>query len=208
MNLRYIDGNSILLVMVGNDNISMRTDCSVLLFSDLDWNVDLSPWPADTVFAKGEGFAGKADQLLATLVNEEHIRSDRYKRKIIAGYSMAGLFALYACVKSTCFDGCVCCSGSLWYPGFVSWLQGKDVNCRYVYLSLGKKEKKSRNHVLAGIETCTQSVYRYLNRNHLCTLVFNEGNHFTDIDGRLSEGITWMKKMIDEDIENEHLSCF
>ena len=80
-----------------------------------DWNRDLSPWPCDPVFKGGEAFQGKADAYLSLLSDTllpqiETEISDHGKKtayRVLAGYSLAGLFALYSACSSdlfTCAD--------------------------------------------------------------------------------------------------------
>ena len=65
-----------------------------------NWNVDLSPWPAPAVFGK-EGFGnGAADTLDEVL----KICTDQEKTYFIGGYSLAGLFALWAAYQTDVFN--------------------------------------------------------------------------------------------------------
>ena len=147
---------------------------------------------ARAVFRGSPDFAGKADTLICELMQHPTVTDQRWKHRIIAGYSLAGLFGLYACTKTDLFDGCVSCSGSLWYPGFVQYLKESRVYARVIYLSFGTKEKNSRNPVLSKIEERTELVVHFLKQDHICTLEMNPGSHFHDPDGRLQKGITWM----------------
>ena len=45
-------------------------------------------------------------------------------RRAICGYSLGGLFALYAFVNDEHFDACASISGSLWYQGWMGYLRG------------------------------------------------------------------------------------
>ncbi len=73
---------------------------SLAVISDLVWNDDLSPWPCDAVFRGGAPFGGKAaiyaERLSCEIVPaiiENYALHPEYIA--IAGYSLAGLFALY-----------------------------------------------------------------------------------------------------------------
>ena len=89
---------------------------SLLALNVSAWNSALSPWKAPAVF-KGEGdFGCGADEYIAELVDEivpaacsEY--GVRPRAIYIAGYSMAGLFALYSLYKTDLFAGCASCSG-------------------------------------------------------------------------------------------------
>lgn len=76
---------------------------------------------AEAVFGE-EPFAGKAGETLDWItgsllpyLHEKELIPEGVK-KYIAGYSLSGLFALWAFMVSTEFDGAVSCSGSLWFP--------------------------------------------------------------------------------------------
>ena len=141
MKYSFHHGNDTLIVLISQKEISFRRTESVLSIYDVDWNADLSPWKADAVFPGDSAFEGKADALIQELIRHPVIGNTQWKYRIIAGYSLAGLFSLYACTKTDLFDGCVSCSGSLWYPGFLQYLKEHSLNTSVVYLSLGEKEK-------------------------------------------------------------------
>ena len=63
-----------------------------------DWNRDLSPWAARRVFKGGEDFGGGANVFLQTLECEivPAVRTEADAPCILAGYSLAGLCAVYA----------------------------------------------------------------------------------------------------------------
>ena len=84
-----------------------------------DWNADLSPWPAPAVFGR-EGFAGGASATLAEVLK---YCADRDRTYIIGGYSLAGLFALWAAYRTDVFSGVAAASPSLWFPGFLEYME-------------------------------------------------------------------------------------
>lgn len=185
-------GNDTLLVMMGEDHLSFETDMSVLFVYEFDWNTYLSPWPAARIFKTGTDFEGKADEMIQKLLDLNLIQN--YKHCYIAGYSLAGLFALYSCTKVNLFEGCICCSASLWYPDFYSYLQSHPVYAKRIYFSLGNKEKRSRNPVLAEIGNISEKTFQLMKQNHECVFEWNEGNHFSFVDERMRKGITWMNE--------------
>ena len=100
---------------------------SLLAVTVSDWNDSLSPWKAPAVFKGEPNFGCGADEYIAELVDEivPAACSEaglKPSAVYIAGYSMAGLFALYSLYKTDFFAGCASCSGSLWFPGFTSLL--------------------------------------------------------------------------------------
>ena len=74
-----------------------------------DWNKDLSPWPAPPVFGK-EGFGDGAEDMLGFILREVIPEADRAcggaeRKFILGGYSLAGLFALWAGCQTDRFSG-------------------------------------------------------------------------------------------------------
>ena len=74
---------------------------TLVAISDLDWNHDMAPWDSPAAFKKGTPFTGGADDYLRLLVDEIIPEAEKDLAtppawRGIAGYSLAGLFALYA----------------------------------------------------------------------------------------------------------------
>ena len=74
-----------------------------------NWNDDLSPWPAPPVWGK-QGFAGRAGNTLAWLEQAVPGIRQQYSIKedckvILGGYSLAGLFALWAATQTNALYG-------------------------------------------------------------------------------------------------------
>ena len=71
----------------------------------------------------------------------------------IAGYSLAGLFALYAIYQTDLFSHVGSMSESLWFPGMKEYIFSHEPKCRpdCMYFSLGDKESKTRNTVLKSV---------------------------------------------------------
>lgn len=165
-----------------------------------EWNADLSPWMADPIFRNGEAFKGKADEYLAEvtkIINDLKDQNEyKIKETIIAGYSLAGLFALYAGYRSDLFDKIVAASPSVWFKDFHDFVLNHDLNRKVssVYLSLGDQEAKTRNLQMATVQTELEFIYSHLSCAHK-KLEMNEGNHFKDPEKRLLKGITYVLNM-------------
>ena len=89
-----------------------------------DWNNDLSPWNAPPVFGKnsfGDGAAKTLDQIL------QHC-GDRSKTYFIGGYSLAGLFSLWAAFQTDLFEGVAAASTSVWFPGFSDFVKSNNIS--------------------------------------------------------------------------------
>ena len=153
-----------------------------------DWNRDLSPWEAPPVFGK-EPFGGKAEDTLAEILA---LCADKSKAYLIGGYSLAGLFALWAAYRTDAFAGVAAASPSMWFPGFTDYMRSNEIKCRGVYLSLGDKEEKARNPVTATVGDRIREAYGLLKeRGVSCVLEWNEGNHFRDADIRTAKAFAW-----------------
>ena len=112
------------------------------------WNTDLSPWKAPAVFGK-EDFGEGAGETLAKI---QKLCDDGRKNYYIGGYSLAGLFALWAAYRTDVFKGVVAASPSVWFPGFAEFMKENEIRTGAVYLSLGDREEKARNPVMAAAE--------------------------------------------------------
>ena len=160
------------------------------------WADALTPWPAPALRAGQEGFGGRADQTLADLQETvrriERSASLRPSSRAICGYSLSGLFALYAFVREPVFSACASVSGSLWYEGWVGWLRANAPDCaeRYAYLSVGRKEKRAGlpfSHVEDDLAACADIL-----RKRGCTVdvVLGSGNHVQYQRERLAAALT------------------
>ncbi len=156
-----------------------------------DWNMDLSPWKAPAVFGKedfGDGAHDTLDEILS-------ICGDKSKKYYLGGYSLAGLFSIWAAYQTDVFYGVAAASPSVWFPNFVSYMKQNNVGCHSVYLSLGKSESKTGNSVMATVADCIEECKRILiERNVVCKLEWNEGNHFKNADLRTAKAFAWIMR--------------
>ena len=168
-----------------------------------DWNRDLSPWPAPAVFGK-DGFGDGAKNTLNVIITEllpkiqmEWLAKEKKLRYIIGGYSLAGLFALWSVYQTDCFSGCAAVSPSVWFPDWIRYAGEHPALADVIYLSLGKKEEKTRNPVMARVGECIVKQHELLAERQVC-LEWNEGNHFTDPEGRCTKGFVWCVRQLME----------
>ena len=156
-----------------------------------NWNTDLSPWKAPSVFGK-EDFGEGAEETLAGLLK---LCSDENKTYYIGGYSLAGLFALWAAYRTDRFTGVAAASPSMWFPGFTDYMKEHEIRTGKVYLSLGDKEEKARNPVMATVGDKIREAHALLSeRGVRCVLEWNEGNHFKDANVRTAKAFLWVIK--------------
>ena len=158
-----------------------------------DWNKELSPWEAPAVFGK-EGFGGGAEKTLAEVLE---YCTDQDKTYIIGGYSLAGLFALWAAYQTDVFSAVAAASPSVWFPGFVDFMREHEIHSKAVYLSLGNKEEKTRNPVMATVGTRIREASEILESSGINTILeWNQGNHFRDADIRTAKAFAWARTVI------------
>ena len=156
-----------------------------------DWNLDLSPWKAPAVFGNedfGEGAASLLEEIL-------RLCSDESKTYYLGGYSLAGLFSLWASYQTDRFAGIAAASPSVWFPGFLPYMKEHENQSRAVYLSLGDKEEKTRNPVMATVGDCIREAHAWLQQCGIgSTLEWNPGNHFRDPGLRTAKAFAWVMK--------------
>ena len=177
-----------------------RPPFTLVAVSDLAWNHDMAPWDSPAAFKKGEPFIGGADDCLRLLVEEIIPRAEKElvgspAWRGIAGYSLAGLFALYAIYRTDVFSRVGCMSGSLWFPGFKEYIFSHEPKRRpdCIYFSLGDKEAKTRNPILKTVQENTEKIQTFYQNKGIDTVFqLNPGNHFVQGIERTIAGIQWL----------------
>ncbi len=161
-----------------------------------DWNQELSPWEAPPVFGES-GFGDGAYDLLEYIL-KELIPELGFSRYIIGGYSLAGLFSLWACYNSEAFSGCAAASPSVWFPQWDSFVKEREIQCGHVYLSLGTKEAKTRNQVMKTVSDRMNYQFDVLKEQlgDNVVLEWNPGNHFQDFLERKSKAFNKVLEML------------
>ena len=167
---------------------------TLMILTDIDWNRDLSPWAAPAVFKNGGIFTGGAaaylQRLLSALPSIEAGLSPIWRG--IAGYSLAGLFAVWTMYQTDVFTRFASLSGSLWFDGFTDYIKSNAAAVRpdYVYLSLGNREKQTRNPRMAAVETATFETLHLLQSLSVPAEFKSEvGGHFDHPNNRIARGI-------------------
>lgn len=208
----YIESkrNSFLVILIsfskeeGEKVISLFNNLSYSLsflnIYDFNWNDDLTPRYSEKIFNKGQGFKGNADNFLKFIINEVLSIIEKEMNpviKIIAGYSLGGLFSLYSAYKCNEFNKVICASGSLWYPNLVNFIKENQIsnNVKDVYFSLGDKEKYTSNRYMKNVYDNTLDIFNNIKEKGINTIFeLNKGNHFVDNDIRVFKGIEWCIK--------------
>ena len=160
-----------------------------------DWNKDLSPWPAPAVFGNEDFGEGAAETLAFLLNNVVPAGKAPGAKTFLGGYSLAGLFALWAGFQTDRFDGIAAASPSIWLPGFVEYMRGNKMRPRAVYLSLGDREERTRNPVMSQVGNAIRQGCDVLQAAGVeCVLEWNKGNHFKDADLRTAKAFAWLMR--------------
>ena len=162
------------------------------------WNDSLTPWPAPGLYRGEPDFGGHADRTLAALCDEALPAIERAEglaptRRAICGYSLGGLFALYALAHSNAFDACACLSGSVWYEGWVDHLRGLpfDGTGKFAFLSIGTKEKRAALAILRTVQASMEACADVL-RERGCEVEYavGPGNHMQFRRERFAAGLS------------------
>ena len=172
-------------------------DFNLLCVGNLKWDHDMTPWYCPPTSPQDTPCTGGADEYLRLLQNDILPECLRRVNGIpshisIAGYSLAGLFALYALYQTDVFERAASMSGSLWFPDFKEYVFSHEMKRKpeKLYLSLGDKEAKTRNRYLKTVQENTENIVAHFREEEIdVTLEMNPGNHFKDAALRSAKGI-------------------
>lgn len=172
---------------------------SLAVVNGIDWNDEMTPWPIPPISKRDTPCSGGADTYLEKFTGEMLPQITAALPApptycALAGYSLAGLFAVYAAHKTDCFSRIVSASGSLWYPDFIPFVHQNPISeqVKAIYFSLGDKESHTKNPYLAPVEENTRLLAQYFSEKGIqTTFQMNPGNHYRNSTGRMAAGIQW-----------------
>lgn len=159
------------------EKAAARYEVSIVVVSGMNWNDDLTPWAADPVFKREKPFGGKAAGFLKILEDDIMPETERILglahlvqqeqcpvERCLVGVSLSGLFAFWAAHCSDSFVGIASISGSFWFPKFEDWVLTHSLSksVRKVFISLGDREKETRNRAMSSVEENTVSIVSHL----------------------------------------------
>ena len=162
-----------------------------------DWTLDLMPWP-DRKISK-DPMAGRCAEETLRRILDDIVPNFSEMPIILGGYSLAGLFSLWAATQTDRFTAIAAASPSLWIADWDIYAQGHPVKAKDVYLSLGDREEISRNNAIARIGDRVRAQYDQLTTQlgtEHSTLIWEEGSHFSDNAGRLARAFLWCMKRV------------
>ncbi len=168
----------------------------LVAFLITNWNEELTPWKSEPVFGKigfGEGAKNTLSFLLDKLLPALNEKHGPGKSFYLCGYSLAALFALWSAYQSDSFAGVAAVSPSMWYPGWEDFARSHEPLVNRFYLSLGDKEARARNPIMATVADRIKTQHQLLCSQGIdCIMEWNPGNHFVDSDIRLVKGMNWL----------------
>ena len=179
---------------VGLNGLAEKYGVSLVVIDHVDWNDDLTPWPAVGVFKKAKPFGGKAAAFLDKLTNEVVPKTEQDlgiegAERTLLGVSLSGLFAVWSAFNADTFANIISISGSLWYDGLVEWMKTQMPSPRLekVCMLLGEKEKNAKDKRMATVEECTLAAANLIKEKTKAAVAFElvEGTHFSPIMPRL-----------------------
>ena len=176
------------------------SDFTLVTIGNLDWNHDMAPWDIPPISKGDTPCTGGADEYLRLLIYEIIPEAERLIQgepmwRGLAGYSLAGLLAVYSLYRADCFSRIASMSGSLWFPGFKEYVLSHEMKRipEHLYLSLGDRECQTRNPYLKNVQTNTKEINAFFMRKGIDTVFqLNPGNHFKNAVQRTAAGIAWM----------------
>ncbi len=181
-------------LLEGLKGLSEKHSVSIVVIEEVNWNDDLTPWPAEGVFKKAKPFGGQAAAFLNKLTNEIIPETERSMgienaERTLLGVSLSGLFGVWSAFNTDAFTNIISISGSLWYDGFVEWMKEQSLSPRIkkVCMLLGEKEKNAKEKRMATVEKRTQAAANILKEKTQASVTFElvEGTHFSPIMPRL-----------------------
>ena len=178
---------------------SRKYGITVDVITGMDWDNDLTPWPAPNVPASEPPFKGHAAEFLRRLETEviPAIEGNVRYTRTLCGISLSGLFSLWAWMRSDTFANIGCLSGSFWYEGFSQWLRANAcAKAGRAYFSLGTKEGGPRGpKTFALIQEQTREVVATIeSKGTACTFEPVAGTHFAPPGPRIEKMLDWLVK--------------
>lgn len=181
----------------------------MLLFSaSAAWERDYTPWPAPALPGR-KPFTGEAPAYLCFLTEQTHRLWKQFPISGgagLLGYSLGGLFALWASGQTREFSLFGSLSGSLWYDGWMEYAASFKPGKARWYLSLGRSEPGWGGERVRDVGECTlrtQAVLAERFGEENITMQWNRGGHFTGITGRWRKALRWAAEQNNQVITRE-----
>lgn len=196
--------------MADNSPVQVPVGVSLVHIGVDLWEENFSPWCAPRVFAKGPNFGDGAQKTLDTLINHvipwtESELTDPPTYRVLVGYSLAGLFSLWAGLSQAyitpipTFQRIGAVSGSFWFPGLLNYVDQQlnegAVGLTHAYLSLGDREARTPNPQIMHVRENAELLASKLESAGITSMFeLNRGNHFQNVEGRMQKALDWLVK--------------
>lgn len=177
---------------------SRKYRTSIVVITGMDWDDDLTPWPAKGV-PKGcpdfKGLAGEFSPRLDKLVKDAEKRlglSDGNLERTLIGVSLSGLFTLWQWPQCDLFKNIGSLSGSFWYEGFIEWFERQDYSKKLgeAFFLLGEKEPESKVRAFDTVGINTSKIVALLKADGVkTTFEMVPGNHYQQPIERLNRAM-------------------
>lgn len=176
-------------------------DTSVVVISGMDWNNDLTPWPAPGEPPGSPAFKGDADNFLKLLQSEliPFIEADLQLapdvERTLVGISLSGLFSLWQWMQCDTFKSIASLSGSFWYDNFVKWLSSQSIPAKSgkAFFLLGDQEANTKVKAFQSVAKDTAAVVQCLTSAGIDThFEWVPGDHYSDGIKRLDRAMKWL----------------
>lgn len=167
---------------------------------------DYTPWPLQSSEAMPKDFGGKAAEHLKFITTKvipfcesEYGFASSADKRAIGGYSLGGLFSLYAAVNTDLFGTVLSCSSSFWYPDFLAYLKEHPFKAPHpkLYMSVGDEEGVTAtnltNHQIPNTTTLKDWLEPKFRPNDF-KFTLEEGNHGNNIQRRVERAIRWVEE--------------
>ena len=167
---------------------------------------DYTPWPLQASETMPMDFEGKAEEHLSFIsthvipfCESEYGLASSAEKRVIGGYSLGGLFSLYAAVNTDLFGTVLSCSSSLWYPDFLDYLKEHPFKAAHpkLYMSVGDQEGTTATNLTADQTSNTIALKDFYEPKFQAgdfNFTLEEGNHGNDISGRAWRAVEWVEE--------------
>ena len=169
---------------------------AIVFFDTVEWAKALMPWQDEAVSRDeevGRYASNTLEYIIESLIPWLHERFGKLPC-IIGGYSLGGLFALWAARQSAAFCAVAAASPSLWIKGWADFADNRSLNAQLAYVSLGDREEHCRNQRMARIGDCVRHEHLTLANqigSSATTLEWNNGGHFGEEAERTAKAFAW-----------------
>lgn len=168
-----------------------------------DWHLQLTPWHDDAI-SRREEVGRQAEETLRFITSEllpcvKSLLTDLSATAdntpvVLGGYSLAGLFSLWASTLSDKFQAIAAASPSVWIRDWQAYASAHPTRAQVVYMSMGRKEEHVRNVSMARVGDnirFEQALLKQQLGDDRTNLQWNEGGHFVEMDSRTAIAYAW-----------------